>query len=73
MTQPSTVLVLGARGRFGLAATRAFAAAGWRVFAQIRPGASGPANPGVTWLAAQRGIRPAWPVPHAMPAWWCRA
>ncbi|MDP3607011.1 MAG: epimerase [Polaromonas sp.] len=55
MTQPSTVLVLGARGRFGLAATRAFAEAGWRVLAQLRPGASGPAIPGVTWLAAQPG------------------
>ncbi|MDP1564938.1 MAG: epimerase [Polaromonas sp.] len=55
MTQPSTVLVLGARGRFGLAATRAFAEAGWRVLAQLRPGASGLAIPGVTWLAAQPG------------------
>jgi nucleoside-diphosphate-sugar epimerase len=55
MTKPSTVLVLGARGRFGLAATRAFAGAGWRVFAQLRPGASGPAIPGVSWLAAQPG------------------
>jgi nucleoside-diphosphate-sugar epimerase len=53
MTTPSTVLVLGARGRFGLAATRAFAEAGWRVIAQVRPGASGPAIPGVSWLAAQ--------------------
>ncbi|MGQ2979371.1 MAG: epimerase [Polaromonas sp.] len=55
MTKPSTVLVLGARGRFGLAATRAFAEAGWRVFAQLRPGANGPAIPGVSWLAAQPG------------------
>jgi nucleoside-diphosphate-sugar epimerase len=31
-----TVLVLGANGRFGLAASQAFAAAGWRVFAQVR-------------------------------------
>jgi nucleoside-diphosphate-sugar epimerase len=31
-----TVLVLGANGRFGLAAARAFAAAGWRVLAQVR-------------------------------------
>ena len=30
------VLVLGANGRFGLAATKAFAAAGWRVFAHVR-------------------------------------
>lgn len=48
-----SVLVLGARGRFGLAATRAFAQAGWRVHAQLRPGATGPAIPGVHWLAAQ--------------------
>ena len=52
MTIPSTVLILGARGRFGLAAVRAFAQAGWRVLAQARPGAAGPAVPGVQWLAA---------------------
>lgn len=41
-----TVLVLGANGRFGLAATQAFAAAGWRVLAQIRRNAAAamPAN-----------------------------
>ncbi|MDI1272933.1 epimerase [Polaromonas sp.] len=55
MTQPATVLILGARGRFGLAATHAFAQAGWRVFAQLRPGASGPVIPGVVWLPAQPG------------------
>jgi nucleoside-diphosphate-sugar epimerase len=55
MTQPSTVLILGARGRFGMAATRAFAQAGWQVFAQRRPGATGPAIPGVHWLAAEPG------------------
>ena len=55
MTQPSTVLILGARGRFGLAAARAFAQAGWQVFAQLRPGATGPAIPGVLWLAAEPG------------------
>ena len=32
----STVLVLGAAGRFGAAAVQAFAAAGWRVLAQAR-------------------------------------
>jgi nucleoside-diphosphate-sugar epimerase len=53
MTQASTVLILGARGRFGLAATRAFAQAGWQVYAQLRPGATGPEIPGVQWLAAQ--------------------
>jgi len=31
-----TVLVLGANGRFGLAAAQAFAAAGWRVLAHVR-------------------------------------
>jgi nucleoside-diphosphate-sugar epimerase len=55
MTQPSTVLILGARGRFGLAAARAFAQAGWQVIAQLRPGATGPAIPGVLWLAAEPG------------------
>jgi len=55
MTQPSTVLILGARGRFGMAATRAFAQAGWQVFAQLRPGASDPAIPGMQWLAAEPG------------------
>lgn len=48
-----SVLILGARGRFGLAATRAFAQAGWQVHAQLRPGATGPVIPGVRWLAAQ--------------------
>lgn len=33
---PSTVLILGAHGRLGLAAAQAFAAAGWRVLAQVR-------------------------------------
>ncbi len=33
---PSTVLVLGANGRFGTAVVQAFAAAGWRVLAQVR-------------------------------------
>ncbi len=45
-----SVLILGARGRFGLAATRAFAASGWRVLAQIRPGATAPDCAGVAWL-----------------------
>lgn len=40
---PSTVLILGARGRFGLAAARAFAAAGWRVLGQLRVGTPPPA------------------------------
>lgn len=50
---PSTVLILGARGRLGLAATRAFAQAGWQVLAQVRPGARGAALPaiaGVWWM-----------------------
>ena len=36
MQQQQTVLILGARGRFGSAVTTAFAAAGWRVLAQRR-------------------------------------
>ena len=55
MTHPSTVLILGARGRFGSAAVRAFAGAGWHVLAQLRPGASGPAIAGVRWVAAEPG------------------
>src|SRR5512133_1912095 len=54
MSSPSSVLILGARGRLGLATARAFAQAGWKVHAQVRPGASGPAIAGVHW----RGIRP---------------
>jgi nucleoside-diphosphate-sugar epimerase len=38
----NTVLILGARGRFGQAATQAFASAGWRVLAQARPGKAVP-------------------------------
>ena len=34
--QQSTVLILGAAGRFGAAAVQAFASAGWRVLAQQR-------------------------------------
>jgi nucleoside-diphosphate-sugar epimerase len=51
MPSSSSVLILGARGRFGLAAARAFAQAGWTVRAQVRPGADGPAIAGVRWLA----------------------
>jgi nucleoside-diphosphate-sugar epimerase len=45
-TTSRTVLVLGANGRFGLAASQAFAAAGWRVLAQVRrdPAAAMPAS-----------------------------
>lgn len=46
----STILILGARGRFGLAAVRAFADAGWRVLAQARVGGNMPAIRGVQWL-----------------------
>lgn len=55
----STVLILGARGRLGLAATRAFAQAGWQVRAQVRPGATGPAMEGVQWMPAQVEDTPA--------------
>lgn len=47
---PSTVLILGARGRFGLAAARAFAEAGWRVLGQTRPGAALPNDQRIEWL-----------------------
>ncbi|MEP0940319.1 MAG: hypothetical protein ABJH63_20520 [Rhizobiaceae bacterium] len=50
---PETVLVLGANGRFGLHTALAFAAAGWRVLAQIRPGK--PLNPA---LLGQSNIEP---------------
>jgi len=52
MSPTPSVLILGARGRFGQAAARAFAQAGWRVQAQVRPGATGPRIPGVQWLPA---------------------
>lgn len=47
----ATVLILGARGRLGLAAARAFGDAGWRVLGQVRPRAVLPNVPGVEWLA----------------------
>ena len=46
----STVLILGARGRFGSIATEAFAAAGWRVLAQRRRAGDATAPRGVEWL-----------------------
>ncbi len=50
-----TVLILGARGRFGLAAAQAFADAGWNVLAHMRPGASMPTgglhNERIRWIA----------------------
>jgi nucleoside-diphosphate-sugar epimerase len=54
-----TVLVLGARGRFGLAAARAFAAAGWHVVGQMRPGAEAPPAPGVEWRGIELEDTPA--------------
>ena len=47
---PVTVLILGARGRFGLAAAQAFADAGWRVLGQKRPGDDQPNDPRIEWL-----------------------
>ena len=47
-----TVLVLGAAGRFGVAATRAFATAGWHVVAQVRRPMPSPPPAGVEWLQA---------------------
>ena len=49
----NTVLILGARGRFGLAAARAFAAAGWRVLGQTRP-----ANVAPTLVASRTALPP---------------
>lgn len=46
----STVLILGARGRFGRAAAQAFCDAGWRVIRQCRPGVMAPPDPRVQWL-----------------------
>lgn len=48
---PSTVLILGARGRFGLAAAQAFASAGWRVLGQLRPTSEVPQTTSIEWLA----------------------
>lgn len=48
----STVLVLGARGRFGRAAVQAFCDAGWRVIGQCRPGATPLSDPRVHWIGA---------------------
>jgi nucleoside-diphosphate-sugar epimerase len=46
----NTVLVLGANGRFGCAAVDAFAAAGWRVLAQLRRAPSTPLPAGAESL-----------------------
>jgi nucleoside-diphosphate-sugar epimerase len=58
-TTASTVLILGARGRLGLASARAFAQAGWQVHAQVRPGACGPAIAGVQWIGVAPEDTPA--------------
>ena len=50
MTQP-TVLVLGANGRLGAAAVQAYAAAGWRVWAQLRRAPAQPLPVGACALA----------------------
>ncbi len=50
MQHSNTVLILGARGRFGLCAAHAFAQAGWRVLGQTRPGAAVPHEAPVQWL-----------------------
>ena len=51
----NTVVILGARGRFGLAAAMAFANAGWSVVAHKRPGSSVPwqvsSDSRITWVA----------------------
>ena len=46
----NTVLILGARGRFGLATARAFADAGWRVIGQTRPGVQEPDAASIEWV-----------------------
>jgi nucleoside-diphosphate-sugar epimerase len=52
-----TILILGARGRFGLATAKAFAESGWHVLAQMRPGGSVPEevrnDTRIHWLAAE--------------------
>lgn len=55
----STVLILGARGRFGLSTARAFYDAGWRVLGQVRPGAAVPAEPRIEWLSTDLHDTPA--------------
>lgn len=49
-TSNQTVLILGARGRFGLSTARAFAQAGWRVLGQTRAHAKVPNDPTIEWL-----------------------
>jgi nucleoside-diphosphate-sugar epimerase len=49
-TMQNTVLILGARGRFGLATARAFADAGWRVMGQTRPDAEVPQATSIEWF-----------------------
>lgn len=74
----STVLILGSRGRFGLAAARAFADAGWRVQGLMRPGAQVPTEAAsdhrIEWVTADlrdtaavaRAARGACVVVHAL-------
>lgn len=49
--RPQTALILGANGRFGQAATAAFAGAGWRVLAQVRRAPDAPLAAGAQALA----------------------
>ena len=58
-TAPNTVLILGARGRFGLATARAFADAGWHVLGQTRPGAEVPHATSIEWLGIDLHDTPA--------------
>lgn len=55
----TTVLILGARGRFGLAAARAFCDAGWRVLGQTRPNVEVPADKRIEWLGVDLFNTPA--------------
>ena len=78
----NTVLILGARGRFGLATARAFADAGWRVIGQTRPGVQEPDTASIEWVgidlnntqAVVRAAQGATVVVHALnPAYTNRA
>ena len=51
-----TVLVLGANGRFGLAAAQAFAGAGWRVVAHVRRDAAAGMPAGAELVRAPLGV-----------------
>ncbi|MEP6505730.1 MAG: epimerase, partial [Betaproteobacteria bacterium] len=55
LATPRRVLILGANGRFGLAAAQAFAAAGWQVLAQMRRAPADGMPAGVRCITAAAG------------------